>query len=49
VNRHPDFKIIILYFLDQSKKAIHRKEILIEWYELLEFLIEQNGLEPGEI
>ena len=49
MDRHPEFKTIKLHFLDQSRKAIHKKDILIEWYELFEFLVEENGLEQGDI
>ena len=49
MDRHLEFKTIKLHFLDQSRKAIHRKDILTEWYKLFEFLVEENGLEPGDI
>jgi hypothetical protein len=49
VDRHLEFKTIKLHFLDQSRKAIYRKDILTEWYKLFEFLIEENGLELRDI
>jgi hypothetical protein len=30
IDRHPEFKTIKLHFLDQSRKAVYRKDILIE-------------------
>jgi hypothetical protein len=49
IDRHLEFKTIKLHFADQSRKTIDKKDILIEWYELFEFLVEGNSLEPGDI
>jgi hypothetical protein len=48
VERHPDLKTIKLKFLDQSRKMMHKKELLREWFELFQML-QDEGVEDCNI
>jgi hypothetical protein len=48
VQRHPDLHLIKLKFLDQSRKMMHKKELLAEWFELFQILRDE-GIEDCDI
>jgi hypothetical protein len=43
VQRHPDLHTIKLKFLDQSRKMMHKKELLQEWFELFQMLRDEGA------
>jgi hypothetical protein len=45
VKRHPDLHTIKLKFLDQSRKMMHKKELLQEWFDLFQMLREEGVLD----
>jgi hypothetical protein len=45
VKRHPDLHTIKLKFLDQSRKIMHKKELLQEWFDLFQMLREEGVLD----